>query len=430
MPRHFPNFFLIAFLPLSIATQIGLAVEIPALDSALNAKPDAESNPQSSVMLDGAWVPAKTHDIDFHSLPRVDSQHTVVSDVRGTKQSGQKLDHKSGGVNQHNFLTYHSGKYWAMWSDGPGVEDRVGQRVKFATSLDGLKWTTPKFLTPTPPDSGKDSPYYGTRTNRGFRWISRGFWPRDEELYALASLDEAAGFFGPSLALHAFRYEPRTDEWESVGVLSDNTINNFPPKKLPTGEWMMSRRPHNYNATGVHVLIGGVVSMDQWESYPVPGSSSELSAEEPLWWTLPDDNLMALFRDNRRSGYLYRAFSTDNGRSWSTPVRTNYPDATSKLHGLRLRDGRYVLVSNANPRQRDPLTIAISDDGMVFTKMGYLVGGRHVDYPYAMEHDGFLFVAFAGAKQSVEVLRIRLAQLDCLEMPSEPIRPDASDEAE
>ena len=57
-----------------------------------------------------------------------------------------------------------------------------------------------------------------------------------------------------------------------------------------------------------------------------------------------------------------------------------------------------MLVSNANPRKRDPLTIAISDDGLVFTKMGYLVGGRHVDYPHVMPHDEHLLVAFAGGK--------------------------------
>jgi hypothetical protein len=59
----------------------------------------------------------------------------------------------------------------------------------------------------------------------------------------------------------------------------------------------------------------------------------------------------------------------------------------------------------------DPLTIAVSDDGLVFTKMGYLVGGRHVDYPHVLEHDGHLLIAFSGGKQSVEVLKIPVAML-------------------
>jgi len=77
-----------------------------------------------------------------------------------------------------------------------------------------------------------------------------------------------------------------------------------------------------------------------------------------------------------------------------------------------LPDGRYVLVSNPHPDRRDPLALSISRDGLVFTAMGYLVGGRHVDYPHVMEHAGSLFVAFAGAKQTVEVLKIRIEDLD------------------
>lgn len=368
-------------------------------------------------MLEGEWVPSETRRIDFEKLPRVPSEHVVISDVRASERPIQKLDKKQGGVNQHNYLVYHDGKYWAMWSDGPGIEDRVGQRVKYATSTDAIKWDTPQFLTPEPPRSGLGSEFYGTRSPRGMRWIARGFWVRDDELFALVSLDEAAGFFGPSLELHAFRFDGDDGAWKEAGIVYDDAINNFPPKRLPNGQWMMSRRAHDYNKTGVHFLVGGTNAIDEWESYPVLGSSSVLSAEEPLWWTLPDGNLMALFRDNRRGGYLYRSFSVDEGRTWSKPVQTNFPDATSKIHGLSLSDGRYVLVSNANPRKRDPLTLSISDDGIVFNKMGYLVGGRHVDYPFVMEHDGHLLVAFAGGKQSVEVLRIRLEDLDRLKMP-------------
>jgi hypothetical protein len=43
------------------------------------------------------------------------------------------------------------------------------------------------------------------------------------------------------------------------------------------------------------------------------------------------------------------------------------------------------------------------------------VGGRHVDYPHVIEHEGFLYVAFATAKQTVEVLKIAVAELAKLE---------------
>jgi hypothetical protein len=102
----------------------------------------------------------------------------------------------------------------------------------------------------------------------------------------------------------------------------------------------------------------------------------------------------------------------DNGRTWSRIIKTNFPDATSKFFVLRTSRGYYAMVSNANPGRRDPLTLAISHDGLVFTHLFYLVGGRHVDYPHIIEHDGKLLIAFSGAKQTMEVFNVPLDDLD------------------
>ncbi|MEQ8881695.1 MAG: exo-alpha-sialidase [Cyclobacteriaceae bacterium] len=373
--------------------------------------PNPKDNPQSPVMLMGDWF-KDPHQIDFGKLPRVPREHIVINDV--TEQDG---------VNQHNYLIHYDGRFWAMWSDGPGIEDRVGQVVKYAVSKDGVEWSSPEFLTPYAPASGPDSPHYNTRTTEGFRWIARGFWIYDDQLLALVSLDEAAGFFGESLELRAFRWNKETQSWEDHKQVHNNAINNFPPKKLPTGEWLMSRRTYDYKDRGVDFLVGGEEAIDQWESFPVLGTASELSAEEPMWWILPDGkSLMALFRDNNRSGFLYRSFSVDNGRTWNLPVRTNFPDARSKLHGLRMSNGKYVLVNNSHFEHRKWLTLAVSDDGMVFDKMFFLVEGDRdgVDYPHVMEHDGYLYITHSGGhggrKQSVEIQRVRISDLDNLEM--------------
>jgi hypothetical protein len=366
--------------------------------------PHPVNNTQSTLMLAGDWLPEDSHKIDYNKLPRIPGEHSIVNDVR-----------REMGVNQHNYLIYHEGKYWIMWSDGPGIEDRVGQRVKYATSVDGITWTAPQFMTP-PPKGAENAAIYGTRSKKGFRYIARGFWIRNNEFLALATLDEALEFFGESLELRAFKYNAALEKWEDIGVVHENTINNFAPKKVATGEWMMSRRKYDYTTSGVEFLIGGVKSITDWKSYPVLGSANELAAEEPYWWVLPDNNIVALFRDNKKSGYLFRSFSSNDGKSWSTPVKTNFPDARSKFSGVRLKDGRYVMVSNANPQKRDPLVLSISQDGIIFDKMYYLVGGRHVDYPHVIEHDGHILVAFAGGKQTVEVIKIRLTDLDRIPM--------------
>jgi hypothetical protein len=414
------RFFAMLMKYSAAAASLVASVALSAAET-VPGKPHPTKNPGSRIMLQGAWLPEDPHRLDFHALPELPSQHVVISDVRAKGSETGVLDKKGGGVNQHNYLAYHLGKFWAMWSDGPGIEDRVGQRVKFATSPDGLKWSTPEYLTPVPPGSGPDSKYYGTRTDKGFRYISRGFWKKDGEFLALASLDEAAGFFGKSLELRAFRWNESKGAWEDAGVVYKDAINNFAPLKLRTGAWMMSRRAHDYKDTGVHFLVGGVKGLDDWESVPVLGTNAKLKAEEPDWWILPDQNLHAVFRDNRRGGFLYRSFSTDDGRTWSEPVQTNFPDATSKISGLQLKDGRYVLVSNPNPRKRDPLTLSVSNDGMVFEKLLYLVGGRHIDYPHVIEHEDHLFIAFAGGKQSVEVLKVKLSDVDAVQMPAAPL---------
>lgn len=368
---------------------------------------DLLKDPNSSIMLAGEWVPDDTHKIDYDKLPRVPANYRVVNDV-----------HQSRGVNQHNYLAWYAGRYWCMWSDGPGVEDRVGQRVKYATSPDGLNWTFPEFMTPPPAGSERNG-YYGTRTNKGFRYIARGFWEREDGFYALASLDEAADFFGPGLQLRGYKLDTTKWQWVDIGVIADNAINNFAPTRIGTGEWMMSRRKYDYVKSGVEFMIGGKDKITDWKSFPVMGSADELTAEEPCFWMLPDSNLVALFRDNKGSGFLYRSFSSDDGRTWSKPVRTNFPDARSKFAETKLKDGRYVVVSNANPAKRDPMVISISNDGVVFDKMIYLTGGRHIDYPHVIEHDGYLLIAFAGEKQSVEVMKVRIADLDAIQMSSQ-----------
>jgi len=166
----------------------------------------------------------------------------------------------------------------------------------------------------------------------------------------------------------AFRWDPEQEKWNAAGQVFDNALNNFAPKKLATGEWMMSRRDSDRN---VSMLIGGLKALDEWQV--IPFSKYRLpdggAPEEPYWWTLPGGEIVGMFRDNSKSGQLLRSFSVDNGRTWSQVVRTNFPDATSKFHGLQTSRGYWALASNPDPKQRDPLCLSVSRDGMVFRHM-------------------------------------------------------------
>lgn len=354
--------------------------------------------------------PAK---IDFSKLPVLKAEHALVT--HGDPWWKFRL---------HNYLAFHDDLYWCVWSHGPKFEDNPTQHVRYATSSDGVRWTEKGAVMPPSP-------------REGFRYIARGLWVRDGRLLAIASHDEAfddkgrVKFFGKSLQLLAWEWQPAEKRWMELGVMMDDAINNFPPMKLPNGEYGMMRRDHERR---VSMMTGGVKSPLDWQAVPVSAYSAPdgFRPEEPDWWTLPDNRLLGLFRDNGRSGRFYRALSTDNGRSWSVPEKTNFPDATSKFFCLRTSRGFYVLVSNANPAQRNPLCLSTSDDGITFTRMAALpipdrlygipanvkplnpVKVETFQYPHVMEHDGHLLVAFSRRKQTIEVVKIGLGEIERL----------------
>lgn len=368
------------------------------------ASTDLTFDTQSDQMLTLQGLPTDPATIDFSKLRKVPAEHAIISDVR---------DQAGHWVHQHMYLAYFEGRYWAIWSDGPGVpkknlsaeqhrnvvpgHDQVGTQVSYATSLDGKRWSEPKDVS-------------GLPRKPGFGWIARGLWVRDGELLALASHFRAPGYPGKGLSLESFRWNEAEQCWTPYRTVKDDTLNNFPPKRLPTGQYMMTRRDHRRQ---VSMLIGGERSVDQWSIQPLASYDGNGRPEEPYWYILPDGkNLVGLIRDNGRSGRLLRTFSTTNGKTWSPLVKTNFPDATSKFFVLRTSRGYYVLVSNANPRKRDPLTLAVSRDGIHFTHLFSLVDGRHVDYPHVIENDDHLLIGFSGAKQTAEVLKLSLNDLD------------------
>ena len=374
------------------------------LDKVVRRAPHPVTNPLSQSMLNLADTGENPAKIKFNRLPRVPAKHAMISDVR---------DKGGNWVHQHAYLVNYDGRIWAMWSDGPGKRranlspeqhrnvvpghDMPGTRVSYSTSQDGLNWSKPADLS-------------GPPRIDGFGWIARGLWVRDGELLALASHFNAPGYPGKGLSLESFRWNSDKEVWVAHGTVRDDTLNNFPPKRLPSGQYMMTRRDHRQQ---ISVMIGGDHAFNQWQIRPLASYDAKGRPEEPYWYVLPDGkNIVGLIRDNGRSGRLLRTFSTDNGRTWSPIVKTNFPDATSKFFVLRTSRGYYAMVSNANPRGRDPLTLAISRDGLVFTHLFYLVGGRHVDYPHIIEHKEHLLIAFSGAKQTMEVLKVSLDEVD------------------
>lgn len=376
-----------------------LLVAIPAAFGQ-PAPVDSGQDSVSSTLLDLPTTGSDEAKIDYAKLPELAGVHAVISPADTTWK-----------FQLHDYLVHYGGRYWCMWSQGPPVEDEPSQQIRYATSEDGLQWSEPKVLV---------------APEEGYGYIARGFWVRDGQLLALAAHFKGKGAFGVNkeLQLRAFAWDEKAETWTLQGAVFDNAINNFPPQPLPTGDWMMTRRDSRFN---VFVLIGGQKGIDAWQSYPVVacGKIKGFSPDEPIWWPQPDGSLTALFRNNGTLSRLFRAVSTDQGRTWSSPVATNFPNAASKLFSLQTSAGYRVLISNANPSAgRRQLHLSISEDGVVFTRMALLVipspRAATLQYPHAVEHDGHLLIVFSRNKNQSEILKIPLQAIEDLRATPPP----------
>ncbi len=362
-------------------------------------------DPAMTKMLADPNVPSDRTKIDWAKLPKVKAERATV--FRGKKNEAYSI---------HSYLCRFGGEFWAVWSSGFVYEDQPGQHVRFATSDDGLHWSKPKAVMPRPEGN--------------IRFITRGLWVRNGELLCLASRDSVGKYFGDDLQLLAYVWNEQAGKWEPKGLVCDDAINNYPPGRLPNGQWMMSRRDCNMKKS---MLIGGVESIGGWKTAIVPEPADGHCLTEPCWMTVAGGVLAVVMRDENRSRRIYRAFSTDNGNTWTTPVRTDFPDARSKIFTMKVSRGPYLLINNPNVLNPDPkitymglripLCVSFSKDGLVYDRMAILrdevtkprMPGRNKDpgymYPHAMEHDGHLYVIYAANKEDIEVLRISLAEL-------------------
>lgn len=364
--------------------------------------------------------------IDYGALPKLSGKLAVINAVSlgPEARTPDKIDMLDLRLNLHNYLIHHEGRFWCLWSDGPKVEDWPTQEIKYAASEDGFLWTPAQSVTGTP-----DEP---------FAFIARGLWLREGELLALAAHYRGKGAFGAQeekqLKLEAYRFDPARQKWAYKGIVSENAINNFPPEKLPSGDWIFTRRDSRFN---VSMLIGGLTSLSDWQAFPVVrvDEVKGFRPDEPIFWPLDDGTLYALFRDNGGSQKLFQSTSRDQGKTWETPRLTNFPNATSKLFSLQTSRGYRVLALNANPKAgRRELHLAVSQDGKTFTRLARLeipsppslpqevsriknkfnANIASLQYPHIIEHDGRLLIAFSRGKVQTEVFHIALDEVEAL----------------
>jgi hypothetical protein len=338
------------------------------------------------------------------ALAEVKGRHVVV--FRG--QAGES------GFNLHSYLAFFDGRFWLCWSSAKVNEEDPDQHLMYSTSIDGRTWAPEKVLAADP--DGPAGPQ---------RWIARGMFLEGGKLRALGALVESAdyGNRGKGVVwrnLQLIRFTWTGSGWTRDEVFASDCMNNFPPERL-AGRYVMPCRDSGMN---LKVAYSDAPGSKAWKSIPIVSEPPFHRMDEPTLYVAPDGTYQMIIRDGSRAGFLIRSVSRDKGATWSAPVRTNYPDATSKNYVLRLSNGEYALINNPDQKRRDPLAISFSRDGWVFGGPMALrknapsrrAGGRpgaagSFQYPHAIEHNGSLWVAYSTNKEDIEVSEYRLADL-------------------
>ena len=319
-------------------------------------------------------------------------------------------DHYANGV----AMTAVKEALYGMWQSSPKDEDSDDTWVAYSRSTDdGLTWSKPQPLALPSDNDYCTSGGWLVRGDTLTAFIDtweKGLSPREGRTCYITSTDGQN--WSPMQPVMM------ADGSEMNGVLEQD------PYTLPDGRIIGAA----HFMPGLHICPvftddptghGGWQRAD-FESEDAGKQSREI---EPSQYVQPDGTIVMLFRDQKSSFRKLVSVSHDKGKTWSKPQTTNIPDARTKQCAGNLPDGTsYMVCCPANGKQRWPLVLLLSQDGIRFDKAILLRSGKSdnlpprryegryktlgYSYPKAFVHKGNLYIGYSTNKEDVECTMI------------------------
>jgi predicted neuraminidase len=114
-------------------------------------------------------------------------------------------------------------------------------------------------------------------------------------------------------------------------------------------------------------LVGSYTALIEYkDGAPVSttyATLDDVDAIQPTVVKLPDGRILLLARDKTDQN-IRRAWSKDNGKSWSPVTRTNLPNPGAAISAIYVDElGAALVAYNHSRKGRDPLSLAVSFDG-------------------------------------------------------------------
>jgi predicted neuraminidase len=128
------------------------------------------------------------------------------------------------------------------------------------------------------------------------------------------------------------------------------------PTVLPSGRILLPLYSDTFSISMMAVSDDG--GQTWYASKPLIGFGNI----QPAVLRRDDGTLVAYMRENGPLHRIRISESKDDGLSWGPVGVTELPNPGSGLDGVRLADGRWVLIYNDSTRGRNSLAVSLSDD--------------------------------------------------------------------
>ncbi|MBQ7976946.1 MAG: exo-alpha-sialidase [Clostridia bacterium] len=337
------------------------------------------------------------------SMPKVSELKTVKSEHVTIKPFEPEED---GYVFLHGVaIVKFKGRMYCAWAHNKVRENSDDEEVNYAISDDnGKTWSGCV--------SGNMNPQNGVAVSHGV------FLVHEEKLYFFAP--QFKGQMGAEMMkMSVYVLDKENEKFRYIDVaMNERFWPMCEPVLMENGNYIMPgiyvasdyKSPDNAAAVaisrGSDILHWDMVKIERAEDVKVWGECCI---------AVNGSNIKMYCREH--SGKLKALYSEsfDFGNTWSEMALSDLPMINSKPYAGTLSTGqKYLICSCAQEiNARDPLTIAISEKGEdKFSKIYTIDSGKILSYPYAIEVDKKLYVAYSSTTEGFNRNSAELAIID------------------
>lgn len=294
-------------------------------------------------------------------------------------------------------LAWHNGKLYASFGHNRHPENLAGEEARGRASDDGGVTWGDIFTIESGDIDGPTGVSHGVfLSHGGTLWAFHGAFGKS---------------IGDNCHTRAYVLDEDNGRWQAKGkVVGGGFFPLQEPQKMDDSNWIMGgARIGEGNPPAVAISRGD--DLTRWDLVVLPHEApGRLWGESSV--IVAGKRIVNVSRYGQQPRALVAA-SDDYGRTWTAARPSNLPMAASKPYTGTLSTGQHYLICTTTAdsgNRRHPLTIALTRPGAsIFSKV-FVIRHAHfpegsgeshpnaaLAYPYAIEHEGKLYVGYSNS---------------------------------